>query len=89
MSLRIFATIGTIAVFLSGIFLLLSWIEAEDKLMDTEFRLKWNSGQPGYLWHVLSTVFEWVLINTVSPVFVCIALRMRQFPEWHLVNFSK
>ena len=86
-SMTIFATLGTGALLASFVFMMISWIYAKNKFVDTEFRLKWNKTQPGYLFHLLSSSGEWIAINAFSGVLVCLSRRMKLFTDWNVVKF--
>ena len=46
---------------LIGVFGALSLYDnSVSKLLDVEFRLKWSEKDPGYIWHVLSALCEWL-----------------------------
>lgn len=88
-SMAIFTAIGTLAGVIFFIVTIISIYASEWKILDNEWRLKWNKDQAGYLWHVLSSITEWVIINIISLLMICIAWRIKQFTDWHAVNFSK
>ncbi|XP_054166582.1 DNA damage-regulated autophagy modulator protein 1-like [Oppia nitens] len=44
-----------------------SFLVYPEALKDKNVRLMWNSSQPGYVPHVMSTVLEWILIFMISP----------------------
>lgn len=53
-----------------------------EKFYDADFRMNWNSEQPGYVLHVIGTVFEWIAINSLCPLSVCLFNRMRLFEHF-------
>jgi len=54
---------------------------------DDYTRLHWNSEQPGYWLHVLSTAFEWITIHTFPLLCLCSCRRMKTFEHWDKVQF--
>ena len=56
-----------------------SFASYSDALLNTELRLKWNSSESGYVFHVISTVLEWILIFSLSPYFFSFISQFRLF----------
>lgn len=50
-----------------------------EALLDTELRLKWNTTQSGYAFHVTSTVLEWILIFSLSPYFLTFVSQLKKY----------
>ena len=50
-----------------------------EAFLNTELRLKWNSSQDGYAFHVMSTVLEWILIFSLSPYFFSFVSQFKVF----------
>ena len=46
---------------------------------DTSARMHWRPADPGYLAHVVGTVAEWVAINSIPLMYLCLCRRMRRF----------
>ena len=57
----LFAFVANLILFLIVVFLNISiYYNSFSKLMDVEFRLRWSQSDPGYIWHVLSALCEWL-----------------------------
>ena len=64
-----FLTLFSVALLM--LFALLSFVEIGfDKFWSTEFRLHWSPPDPGYHYHWLSTLFEWIAVLSLSPYFL-------------------
>ena len=37
--------------------------------LNNETRIQWSDSDPGYIWHCLSTLFEWFAVLSLSPYF--------------------
>lgn len=67
------------------LFSLLSIITGGAGFFDEHYRLFWTADKPGYLWHLLATSCEWITINSFPLFNLCTFLRMKRFPNWHLI----
>lgn len=84
--MMILLAIATIAAGGCGLFVLESFAAVGiAKAANPHFRLHWSSDQPGYRAHLLSTVLEWICINTCGAFLICNSRRMKRFPDWPLV----
>ena len=79
------AAISFVACIIFNIFSVHSF--GEDKYFDNNLRLHWNHSDPGYLWHVLCTGFEWITINSFPLLYLCFCRRMKVFQDWDKVEF--
>jgi hypothetical protein len=60
-----------------------SFVLYPEALSDTHKRLKWNNSQTGYNSHIISTIFEWILIFMLSPYLATFV------PQFNNFQFSK
>jgi hypothetical protein len=69
-----------ILMFVSYIVLsICSFVSYPEALSDTHKRLKWNNSQTGYHFHIISTIFEWILIFTLSPYLATFVPQFKNF----------
>ena len=55
------SVVATLIMTIGVIFLILAMFSATyDRFLETEFRLQWSKSDPGYLWHFLSALCEWL-----------------------------
>ncbi|KAH7636956.1 dna damage-regulated autophagy modulator protein 2-like protein [Dermatophagoides farinae] len=54
---------------------------------DLSFRLHWPKNQAGYVYHCLSSVFEWLIFLSNVILCFCLSNRFRQFKQWNRIEF--
>ena len=82
-TMAIFAVIGIFSLFCFCAFSIASiWIVGLNNFLDDNWRFNWGSANDGYTFHCLGTVFEWIAINTLTPVFFGFFNRMRKFQHF-------
>lgn len=52
---------------------------------ETEYRLHWTSDKPGYIFHLISAVSEWLAIQSMVFYFLCLYRRMKNFTHWEII----
>jgi len=75
-----------------------SFVSYPEALSDTHKRLKWNNSETGYNSHLISTIFEWILMFMLSPYLATFVPQFKNFEfskqiivhkdDNHNINFS-
>ncbi len=80
-TLLIFTLLGTVSYLICFAGSTVSMVQfGEERFFaDTAARMHWRPEDPGYLAHVVGTVAEWVAINSIPLMYLCLCRRMRRF----------
>ena len=85
--MTIMLSMGLIFTILTFIFTYTSFFTAGlNNAFNFKFGLHWTADKPGFVWHILATITEWLAVAVAIPFyFVCLFRRMRCFHQWESV----
>ncbi len=79
-SMIIFTVFGIVSYVVCAFATLVSALQfGFDNVSDNEKRLRWNSNDDGYMAHVIGCIAEWIAINGVPLMYLCLFRRMKNF----------
>lgn len=68
--IRLIITIAAIILYLTSIITSTISFYIFGKFPENDIRLHWTSDIPGYTWHIVSAITEWLFVLMASPFFV-------------------
>ena len=76
---RLIITIAAIILYLTTIITSAISIYLFGKFPENDIRFHWSSDLPGYTWHIISAITEWLFVFMASPFFITF---INEFKSW-------
>lgn len=89
-SLILINVVSVLSLILFLVFIITSaYLVGVKQFMDNSFRLHWPEDNKAFKFYITAAALEWIGINSISLFYLCLANRIKTFPNWNLVSFWK